>query len=624
MTTSRSIVMASGFVLLIVIIVLNVVMAEQPPSSTAATEVAEDSESVNRDYMNAELPIEQRVELLLSQMTLAEKVGQMTQSGFATTKSGDVHSYLIGSVLSGGGDVPNPNTAEAWMNMFDDYQQAALRTRLQIPILYGIDAVHGHNNVYGATIFPHNIGLGATRDASLAERIGAATAKEVRATGLQWTFAPTLAVPLDERWGRTYEGFAEDPEVVAELGTAFITGFQGEPGAMDFLQEDHIIATAKHWVGDGATKGGVDRGNIELTEEQLAYYMLPYQHAIEAGVRTVMVSFSSWNGLKTHADPVLITNKLKGELGFDGIVISDWEGISEVSNDYRIAVKESVNAGIDLFMVPTSWKKFVPTLIELVENGDVPMSRIDDAVTRILRVKFEAGLFEKPLADRKYLQADILGAPAHRELAREAVRKSLVLLKNSHDLLPLAKDSKIFVAGRHADDIGLQAGGWTITWQGAAGDITPGTTILAGIQDVAGETQVTYSRDGHGAEGHDVAIVVVGEEPYAEMHGDRDDLSLSEEDRQRIANVSEAGIPVVIVLISGRPMIVTEELEQADAFVAAWLPGTEGAGVADVLFGDYPFSGKLSYTWPKSMEQIPLNLGDEPYEPLFPYGYGLE
>jgi beta-glucosidase len=576
-------------------------------------------------YLNTNLSAEERAQLLLDEMTLEEKIGQMVQAEVATTSLDDMNQYYIGSLLSAGGSGPSSNTPEAWMNLYDRYQKQALLTRLQIPILYGIDAVHGHNNVFGATIFPHNIGLGATHDPELLQSIGEVVANEVRSTGINWTFAPTLAVPRNERWGRTYEGFSENPELVGQLGTAMLLGLQGSREGSDFLDQRHILSSVKHWVGDGATTDGIDRGNAEMTEDELDELIQPYREVIQAGARSVMVSYSSWNGEKLHGNSYLIQDKLKGELGFTGFVISDLNGIHEINNDFTIAVKTSVNAGIDMFMISDNWLGFIQILTELVDNNEVTIDRINDAVKRILIVKFESGVFEHPYGDQNLLESNSLGSDEHRQVAREAVRKSLVLLKNDNQLLPISKDVKrVFVAGAKANDIGLQSGGWTISWQGSAGNITTGTTILDGIkQTVSGMTEVIYDKDGIGAEGHDVAIVVVGEEPYAENAGDRENLVLSNSDLRVLAAVRKSGIPMVVILTSGRPLIISDELKDWDAFVAAWLPGTEGNGIADVLFGDYQFSGKLPVSWPRSMKQIPIQYDDAEYDPLFPYGFGL-
>lgn len=536
----------------------------------------------------------------------------------------EVKQYKIGSILSGGGSTPEPNSPESWANMVDGFQKGAMSTRLQIPIIYGVDAVHGHNNVKGATIFPHNIGLGATRDTDLVKRIAAVTAKEIRTTGIHWDFAPTLAAPQNIRWGRSYEGFSEDPKLVSKMGAAFVEGLQGNPNDPNFLGRTKSVATAKHWVGDGATTDGKDQGNVELTEEELQRFIEPYKYAIGAGARTVMVSYSSWNGLKTHTDHHLVTEVLKERLGFHGFVVSDWNGVQQTDPDFKQAVKKGLNAGIDMFMMPYDWEKFITTTEELVNSGEVSKERIDDAVSRILRVKFEDRLFEKPYADRGLLKNNSVGSKAHREVAREAVRKSLVLSKNENRVLPLSKNDKIFVAGKKADDIGIQCGGWTISWQGSSGDITPGTTILEGIRNaVKPGATVNYDKNGLGAAGHDVAVVVVGEEPYAEFEGDRNNLDLDKQDLELLQNVKSSDVPMVVITVSGRPLMISDHIKDWDAFVAAWLPGTEGQGVADALFGDYDFTGKLSFTWPKRFEQIPMHPGDEEYDPLFPFGYGL-
>jgi beta-glucosidase len=508
--------------------------------------------------------------------------------------------------------------------MYDSFQKDALSTRLGIPIIYGVDAVHGHNNLFGATIFPHNIGLGATRDPELVKLIAQITAIETAATGVDWTFGPCITVPQDERWGRTYEGFSEDPELVAELGKAAIEGYQGD----DLSDDDTILACAKHFVGDGGTVGGVDRGNTICSEEYLREaYLYPYLSALEVPVGSIMVSFSSWNGVKMHSNLYLINDVLKEELGFEGFVVSDWAGINDidgVSGISEMDIQEGINAGIDMVMVPDDYLGFINMLTELVNEGKVSEARIDDAVRRILTVKFELGLFENPYADRSYI--DTVGSEEHREIAREAVRESLVLLKNEGSLLPLSKDlDSIVIAGSKADDIGSQCGGWTIYWQGAVGEITEGTSILEAIKNtVSNDTKVTYSVDGSEVPSDaDVAIVVVGETPYAEFTGDDKDLLLSKKDIATINNARSADIPVVVIIISGRPMIITSEIDKWDALVAAWLPGTEGQGVADVIFGDYAPTGKLSYTWPRSIEQLPINDTDGSKGSLFPFGFGL-
>lgn len=570
---------------------------------------------------------------LLAQMTLEEKIGQMIQAEQAFLQEpADIQTYYLGSILSGGNSDPAAgNSLQAWTEVYDSLQAIALRTRLGIPLLYGIDAVHGHSNVEGAVIFPHNIGLGCTRDPKLVEEVHRITAIEMRATGIHWNFAPCIAVARDERWGRTYESFSENPELVAELGAAAVRGLQ-HGGLRNPLA---VLATAKHFAGDGGTTFGtggpqgalLDQGDTRLDEATFRQlHVRPYLDAIRAGVGAIMVSYNSWNGVKMTGHRYMLTEVLKNELGFEGIVISDYNAIDQVHPDYKTAIELSINAGIDMAMVPTRYREFFRLLKELVEEGRVPMERIDDAVLRILRVKYAMGLMDGEravFADRS-LWAQF-GSAEHRALAREAVRKSLVLLKNENRTLPLAKNlPRIHVAGLHADNLGYQCGGWTIDWQGGSGRITEGTTILEAIRKaVAPGTQVTYTEDGSGAQGASVAIAVIGERPYAEFLGDRSDLSLDPDDVAVVRRLKAAGVPVVVVLISGRPMIINDVLELADAFVAAWLPGTEGDGVADVLFGDYAPTGKLSFSWPRSMHQIPINVGDEPYEPLFPYSYGL-
>jgi len=573
---------------------------------------------------------------LLATMTLEEKVGQMTQAEQEKlTDVKDIQTYFLGSLLSGGSSDPKAgNSLQAWTEMYDGYQKLALQTRLKIPILYGVDAVHGHNNVLGAVVFPHNIGLGATRDPKLVEEIARLTAEEVRATGIQWAFAPCVAVARDERWGRTYESFSEDPSLVAELGTAAVRGLQGT----DLKDPLRVLACAKHYVGDGGTSWNsaphlaaqgarLDQGDTRLSEAELRrIHLAGYPAAIAAGVGSIMPSYNSWNGEKASGSKRLLTDILKTELGFEGFLISDYNALDQLPGDRRAQVKQSINAGMDMVMVPEKYKEFYAALKDLAEKGEVPMARVDDAVLRILRVKIAMGLMDparSSLADRS-LQARF-GSPAHREVARRAVRQSVVLLKNEKKTLPLSKTAKrIVVAGKNADDIGNQCGGWTIDWQGKSGPIVPGgTTILAALKAAAKGGEVTLSADGTGAMGADVAVVVVGEKPYAEFFGDREDLALDKDDLAAIANVKKAGIPVVVVVVSGRPLILGDALGQADAVVAAWLPGTEGQGVADVLFGDYKPTGKLSFTWPRTMAQIPINVGDAAYDPQFPFGFGL-
>lgn len=580
------------------------------------------------------------VDLVLAKMTLEEKVGQMTQAEQDALKDvNDIQNYFLGSLLSGGNSDPKAgNSLDAWTEMYDRYQSLALKSRLGIPILYGVDAVHGHNNVLGAVVFPHNIGLGCTRNPALVERAAHITAKEVRATGINWTFAPCVTVVRDERWGRTYEGFGETPELARTLGEAAVRGLQGA----DLKDPLSVLACAKHFAGDGGTAYGtgiakqpnsperwpLDRGDTRMSEKELKeIHMQGYVTTIKAGVGSIMPSYNSWNGVKASGSKRLLTEILKDEMGFEGFLISDYDAIDELPGDYRSDIEQSINAGMDMVMVPQKYREFFDTLVALVKEGRVPMSRIDDAVRRILRVKFAMGLMDKQknhLADRSLHKS--FGSAEHRMVARECVRQSLVLLKNEKRALPIRKSlARIHVAGKSADDIGNQCGGWTVAWQGKSGEVTTGgTTILKAIRDtVSKSTKVTFSPDGTGASGADIGIVVIGETPYAEMLGDREDLQLGKEDIEAIENIKKAGMPVVAVLVSGRPLIIDQALGRCDAFVAAWLPGTEGQGVADVLFGDYKPTGKLSFSWPRSVAQIPINFGDRNYDPLFKYGFGL-
>lgn len=578
--------------------------------------------------------IDGEVSKLVSSMTLEEKIGQMTQVDYRyLADKADIGKYFLGSILSGGGSTPPTNQPSSWVDLYNSFQREALKTRLKIPLIYGIDAVHGHNNVLGATMFPHNIGLGCANDKALVQEIAAATAAEVKATGLDWTFAPCVAVAQDERWGRTYESFSEDSEIVTELGVASTIGYQGRT-----LNKNSVLACAKHFVGDGNTVFGtgtnwykIDRGDVVLDEEELrSKYIKPFQESIKMGVGSIMVSYNSWKGKKLHGHKYLINDVLKKELKFDGIVVSDWAGINELDKDYKTCIIQSINAGIDMNMVPgslnpddNSYDDFIRLAIESVKEGSIPMERIDDAVSRILKIKKKLGLFDKPIKAPK--NTDVVGSKKHRDLARKSVRKSLVLLKNKGDILPLNKDSgKITLVGEHADNIGYQSGGWTIHWQGGSGDITPGTTILDAFKSaVADSNSIHYSKYGENLLNPDVVVVAVGEKPYSEGVGDRESLHLSDEDIKLLKKVKNSNLPYVVVLISGRPMIINEALAESDAFVAAWLPGTEGKGISDVIFGDYNFTGRLSMTWPKSMKQIPINYGDSNYDPLFQFGFGL-
>lgn len=593
-------------------------------------------------YKDATKPLNSRIKDLMSRMTLEEKIGQMTQIERGVASAEVMKDYFIGSVLSGGGSVPSKQaSAETWINMVNELQKGALSTRLGIPMIYGIDAVHGHNNVYKATIFPHNVGLGATRDPNLVKRIGAATALEVRATGIPYVFAPCIAVCRDPRWGRCYESYSEDPKLVQAM-TEIVSGLQGDipanssKGVPFVAGKTKVAACAKHYVGDGGTTKGINENNTQISRHDLLSIHMPgYYNSIIKGVSTVMVSYSSWNGVKMHANRDMVTGFLKNILRFRGFVISDWEGIDRITSpphaNYSYSIQAGISAGIDMIMVPNNYKEFIDGLTSHVKNKVIPMSRIDDAVTRILRVKFTMGLFENPLADNSLVNE--LGSQEHRELAREAVRKSLVLLKNGESaaepLLPLPKKAtKILVAGSHADNLGYQCGGWTIEWQGLGGNnLTSGTTILTAIKNtVDPSTEVVYKENPDAdfvkSNNFSYAIVVVGEPPYAETFGDSLNLTISEPGPSTIQNVCGA-VKCVTVIISGRPVVIQPYVSLMDALVAAWLPGSEGQGVADVLFGDYGFTGTLSRTWFKTVDQLPMNIGDQHYDPLFPFGFGL-
>jgi beta-glucosidase len=592
-------------------------------TSLSATQIPTIAPSAAPTYQPAE--VDARVHALLAQMTLEEKVGQMTQVGASMLRNpSDLITYHLGSVLSGGDDNPYPNTPIGWADLYDRLQTIALTSRLGIPLLYGIDSVHGFNHTFGTTIFPHHIGIGATRDPVLVEQVGRITALEMSGTGVRWTFGPCLCVARNERWGRTYECFGEDPALVSQMAVE-IRGLQGD----DLSLPTSVLATAKHYLGDGGTSGGVDRGNTLADAPTLRkLFLAPYQSAIQYHVGSIMVSFSSINGAPMHGSQSLITGVLKGELDFDGLVVSDWHGINDtLPGSYAEKVRAGVNAGIDLFMQPDDYVAFYNALLSEVQAGRIAPSRIDDAVTRILRIKVRMGLFEHPLASRANL--DQIGSADHRAIARQAVRESVVLLKNDQHILPLPKNGKrILVAGKNADDLGAQIGGWGSTWQGQSGNITTGTTILQAIRTaVSDPNQIIYDPDAMNLNGsYDVAVVAIGEKPYAEFLGDRPnpgDLNLDSEDVAVLERIHAKGIPIVAVLISGRPLIMTQQLSDWAALLAAWLPGTEGEGVVDVLFGDYPPTGKLPITWPRTDSQIPSHPGDAGYDPLFPYGFGL-
>ena len=609
-------------------------------------------------YKNPSLRTSERVADLLSRMTLEEKVGQMTQTERYQVFEDEtpIETRKLGSILSGGGSTPTPNTAEAWADMVDRFQEAALRTRLRIPLLYGVDSVHGHGNLYGATVFPHNIGLGATRDPALVRRAAHITAEETRATGPQWAFAPCICAARDDRWGRTYESFSEDPGLVIRMETA-IDGLQGRRPRLD--QPDRVLASAKHYAGDGDTEyGSVTSGDFKIDqgvaitswEDFWDVSLRQYRPAVQDHrVGSVMPSFSSvdWtedgvgNPIKMHANRELISGLLKDSLGFGGIVISDWEGIHQLPGDWPEQVRVGVNAGIDMMMEPNSYQSFITTLLAEVNAGRVPMSRINDAVRRILTKKFELGLFENPYTDRSNI--DQIGSPEHRAVARRAVAKSQVLLKNRGATLPLSRRDGIYVAGSNAHNIGNQAGGWTLTWQGGSTNEIPGTTILQAIRNASRSGRVTYSANASlPIRRSDIGVVVVGETPYAEGFGDVGgplwaydpgdnnvprpvkDMRFSAADKAAVDKVCDQARRCVVIVVSGRPLIIDPaQRTQIDALVAAWLPGSEGDGVADTLYGRRPFTGRLPMTWPRTLDQEPINRGDAVYDPLYPFGFGL-
>ncbi len=578
---------------------------------------------------------------LLERMNLRRKIGQMTMAERLSVEPADVRRHGLGAVLSGGGSHPGDNAPQDWVRMNDEFWQAAVEADdgPGIPILYGCDAVHGNNNVRGATIFPHNIGLGAAGDPQLVAKIARITAREMLDSGLDWNFAPTLAVVQDCRWGRTYESFGNDPQRVASFGRHYV----------EALQAEGIIGCAKHWVGDGGTGHGIDQGETTLPWEELdATHIAPYYPALAANVLTLMVSFNSWNGDKCHGSRFLVTELLKGRLGFDGLVLSDWDGVNYLDEDYGTAVRVSVNAGLDMFMVPERWREFIDALEAQVRLGQVSGTRIDDAVRRILRTKLRYGLFDMPRpARRPGVGTGCTGCAEHRDVARRAVRESLVLLKNEQNILPLKPDQRILVAGKNAHDLGHQCGGWTRSWQGESGnDTVEGTSIWQGMRELAPYARLSVRGRGDDADAdeHEVAVVVIGETPYAEGFGDirsSDDIlvqtgsmvnglmnplkpyarslelgAIHPEDLACIRHIAAKGIPVVAVLVSGRPLVVDRELAASTAFVAAWLPGSEGRGIAEVLLGHSAFTGRLPLPWP-------ADAGSPGNEALFPAGYGL-
>ncbi len=607
------------------------VVPANTPSSVSAAAVAGDR------YLDPQAPVDERVADLLGRMSLDEKLGQMTLVEKGSISPDQVAEYHIGAVLSGGGGSPRPNTPLAWREMVGAYQTAALSTRLGIPMLYGVDAIHGHNNLRDAVIFPHNVGLGATGDPELVEAIGRATAIETAATGIRWTYSPVLAVPQDVRWGRTYEAFGEDPELVSLLGAAMVRGLQGE----NLTADTSVLATPKHFVGDGGTAWGtstsagyqIDQGVTLAPETDLrANHLPPYEAAFEAGALSVMASYSSWENGKVHGDRFLLTEVLRGDLSFGGFVVSDWAAVDQVlPGDYYGSVVQSINAGIDLVMVPSEFELFLTALGGAVEQGDITQARVDEAVGRILDVKIRMGLFESPMPPEDLINQ--IGSSEHRELARQAVAESAVLLKTSPGLLPIDKDSTdtLLLAGTAANDIGIQSGGWTISWQGSSGEITEGTTIYEALTAASG-ADIVFDRFGRfdsftTLDGSPlvapIGIAVVGERPYAEGRGDSGSLALSETDVEVIRRIRSRVDQLIVVLITGRPLILGEEFADVDAIVVAWLPGSEGTGIVDVLSGLQAFGGRLPYTWPKSIDSVGSIRSDPCDGATYPVGYGL-
>ncbi len=574
---------------------------------------------------------EAAIDALLARMSLEQKIGQLVQADISAIQPSDLARYPLGSVLAGGNSGPYGDeraSAAKWARLVSEFRTASRKAGAGIPLLFGVDAVHGHSNLPGATIFPHNIGLGAARDPDLVRRIGQATAAEISGSGIEWTFAPTLAVPQDVRWGRSYEGYASDPALVASYARAMTLGLQGPLVAGQPIKGNHVAATAKHFLADGGTTDGRDQGDARISEAELiAKHAQGYPAAINAGALTVMASFSSWNGVKHHGNKTLLTDVLKGRMGFAGLVVGDWNGHGQIPGCSATSCPEAINAGLDLFMAPDSWKGVFNSSLAAAKDGRIPASRIDDAVRRILRVKYKLGLMGKVQTKRG--DTALVGAFKHLELAREAVSKSLVLLKNNDAVLPIRKSTRVLIAGLGADDMAMQAGGWTITWQGTdtkAADFPNGQTIGRALADAvkANGGNAALSVDGRFDAKPDIAVVVVGEKPYAEFEGDLPDLAFRAKngEEELIARLKSQGIRVVVVFLSGRPMFTGKLINQADAFVAAWLPGTQGRGIADVLVaaksGKTPrdFTGRLPFAWPadaRASSQIPL----------FPTGYGL-
>jgi beta-glucosidase len=614
----------------------------QPQVSSSGVPVHPGIWPVAKSPLGLDPAIESKITTILKQMTVEEKVGQTLQPEIRWVTPDDVRDYHIGSIENGGGSFPHGNkhaSLKDWVDMVQSYWEASVDPRankVRIPLMWASDAVHGHNNVLGSTLYPHNIGLGAAHDPALIRRIGEATAAEVRSTGMDWAFAPTIAVARDDRWGRTYESYSEDPRIVAAYAGAIVEGLEGS--GRTFLDRDHVISTAKHFLGDGSTQNGRDQGNSLVSEKELSQVdAAGYVSAINAGTQTVMASYSSWHGTKMHANKALLTDVLKNRMGFDGLIIGDWNAHSQIPGCTLSDCAIAFNAGIDVFNVPTDWKALYNNMIREVQSGEIPMARLDDAVRRVLRVKFRAGVMSEPAPRDRPNTFKAIGSADHRAIARQAVRESLVLLKNNHSLLPIKAGAHILVAGEGADSVAMQTGGWTLSWQGndnSPNEFPGATSIYQGIKaaaEASGGT-ATLSPDGTFADRPDVAIVIFGEAPYAEYMGDQTDVALHHGNNESLAllkHLKAQGIPVVAVLLSGRPVYVTPQINQSDAFVAAFLPGSEGEGVADVLLAGrdgkplQDFRGKLGFSWPKRPDQTPLNTGMAHYDPQYPYGFGL-
>jgi len=633
--------------------VLFLTACAQPDSAIVAEGRLGEKEERNPErWPRLNLPVqdsadmEEKITELLATMSVEQKVAQVIQPEIRDVTVDDMRRYGFGSYLNGGGSFPGNNkhaTVADWVALAEAMYQASIDDSLDgigIPTMWGTDAVHGHNNVIGATIYPHNIGLGAAHNAELIKEIAQATAEEVMATGIDWVFAPTVAVVRDDRWGRTYEGYSEDPEIVRAYSQSIVEGLQGKPGE-GFLGEDRVISTIKHFVGDGGTTNGDDQGDNQSSEAKLiSIHAQGYFSGLEAGAQTVMASFNSWQGEKMHGSHYMLTEVLKERMGFDGLVVGDWNGHGQIPGCSNSSCPQALNAGMDILMAPTAtWKPLYENTVAQVQNGEIPMVRLNDAVTRILRVKMRAGLFEKTSPAKRPLagQTSLIGSEKHREIAQRAVRQSLVLLKNNQNILPLAPKQRVFVTGDAADNIGKQAGGWTITWQGTNNvnaDFPGGSSIYSGIKTTVENAggQVELGRDHNYKVRPDVAIVVFGEEPYAEGNGDLDNLEYQRGNKHDLAllkHLKMEGIPVVSLFVSGRPLWVNPELNASDAFVASWLPGSEGKAIADVLFTSangkmqYDFVGSLPYSWPRFADQTSVNWLDTDYNPLLPYGFGL-